>query len=49
MVSVDASSHDDKDLKKVEQPAPTSVLAEDSGILIGVSPLRDHLMPFHFS
>lgn len=49
MVSVDASSHNDKDLKKIEQPDPSSFLAEDSCTLIGVSPSRDHFVPFHLS
>lgn len=46
-MSVDVSSHDDKDLKKREQSALSFFLLEDSGTLIGVSSLKDHLMPFH--
>ena len=40
MVSVDASSHDDKDLNKVDQPAPSYFLVKDSGTLTGISPFK---------
>lgn len=37
VVCFDGSSHDDKGLKKTDQPAPCSFLVEDSGTLIGVN------------